>query len=248
MIAALLLVSTLTLTACGVLGVRIELVVPPVEPTVSAQAARSLPTPFPSPTPSTVMPDKAITSFAATPDGAFWYAFDQFDDVGGVTPGLQHHGLYRSQEGRVSRFDVPGPIRVLAAAPDGSLYIGAGRGVLRYAHGRLETLIDVAHGEDTFGRAFVPFDIAFARDSAVWVAGVYSVARFDGDTWTQHEVNVRRLLAAPDGSVWGQGWDGVSGSDCCYVHVTGESWVTYTHSALLPVSQELLGDIRRLLD
>jgi hypothetical protein len=94
----------------------------------------------------------------------------------------------------------------------------------------------------------VPFDIAFAPSSDVWVGGVYSLARFNGQTWTQYGVNVRRLLVAPDGSVWGQGWDGIAGSDCCYVHVAGDTWVTYTHSAPLPVSKELLGDVHRLMN
>jgi hypothetical protein len=192
------------------------------------------------------MPDKAITSFAATPDGALWYAFDEFDDIGGALPGSPHHGLYRSQDGRVSHFDIPGTIRVLAVAPDGSLYIGAGRGVMRYADGSLVTLAAVAHGQDGFARGFVPFDIAFGQDGDVWVGGVYSLARLDGGTWTQYDTNVRRLLVVPDGSVWGEGWDGIAGSDCCFVHVTGDAWITYTHSAALPVSQDLLGDIHEL--
>jgi hypothetical protein len=245
------LVSLCILTACGVLEVGIEPVVPPVDPAArtSEQVGPSLPTPFASPTPLIQMPlsrGKAITSFATTPDGALWYAFDRFDGAGGSLPGSQHDGLYRSQDGRVSHFDIPGTIRVLAVAPDGSLYIGAGRGVMQYAGGGLETLADVARGQGTFGRAFVPFDIAFAQDGAVWVGGIYSLARFDGETWTQYDVNVRRLLVAPDGSLWGEGWDGVAGSDCCFVHVTGDTWITYTHSAALPVPQELLGDIHDL--
>jgi hypothetical protein len=192
------------------------------------------------------MPDRAITSFAATPDGALWYAFDDFDDGGGAPPGSPYHGLYRSQDRQLSRFDVPGAIRVLAVAPDGSLYIGAGRGVMRYVDGVLQTLIDVTRGQDSFSRGFVPYDIAFTQDGDVWVGGVYSLARFDGETWTQYDVNVRRLLVAPDGSLWGEGWDGVAGSGCCFVHFAGDTWVTYTHSAVLPVSQDLLGDIHEL--
>jgi hypothetical protein len=194
------------------------------------------------------MPDRAITSLAETPDGALWVAFDEFDGGGGAPPGSQHYGLYRSLGKQVSRFDVPGTIHVLEVAPDGKLYIGAGRGVLRYTRGRLETLIDVEQGHASFARAFVPYDVAFAPGGEIWVGGVYSLARFDGETWTQYEVNVRRLLAAPDGSLWGQGWDGTAGSDCCFVHVAGEGWITYTHSAVLPVSQELFIQIQGLKD
>jgi hypothetical protein len=192
------------------------------------------------------MPDRAITSFAATSDGALWYAFDEYDAGGGAPPDSQHRGLYRSLDGRVSHFDVPGTIRVLAEAPDGRLYVGAGRGVLRYADGNLETLIDVERGHASFTRAFVPFDIAFTSNGDVWVSGVYSLARLDGEAWTQYAVNVRRLLVAPDGSIWGQGWDGRAGSDCCYVHVTGDGWTTFTHSAELPISGELLADLESL--
>jgi hypothetical protein len=207
-----------------------------------------VPTVWPSPTPGAWTPDKPITSFVTTSDGALWYAYDEFDDVGGAPPESQHHGLYRSLEGRVSHYDVPGTIRVLAQAPDGRLYVGAGCGVLRYADGSLEALIDVECGRSSFARAFVPFEVAFAPNGDVWVGGVYSLARFDGETWTQYEVNVRRLLAAPDGSVWGQGWDGRAGSDCCYVHVTGDTFVTYSHSAELPVSPELLASLESLKD
>jgi hypothetical protein len=210
------------------------------------QTRSALPTLWSSPTPRIRTPDRAIMTFAATSDGALWYAFDEYDDGGGAPPDSQHHGLYRSLDGRVSHFDVPGTIRMLAEAPDGRLYIGAGRGILRYGDGSLETLIDVERGQESFAWAFVPFDIAFAPNDDVWVGGVYSLARYDGKTWTQYEVNVRRLLVAPNGSVWGQGWDGRAGSDCCYVHVTGDSWVTHTHSAELPVSGELLADLDSL--
>jgi hypothetical protein len=248
MLFAFVLASLSILTACGVLEVGIEPVVSPVDPAAltSEQVAPSLPTPFPSPTPLIQVPDEAITSFATTPDGALWYAFDEFDDIGASAPGSPHYGLYRSLDGRVTRFDIAGTIRVLAVAPDGSLYIGAGRGVMRYAGGGLQTLVDVTQGQGSFSRGFVPYDITFTQDGDVWVGGVYSLARFDGESWTQYDVNVRRLLVAPDGSLWGQGWDGVSGSNCCFVHVTGDRWVTYTHSAALPVPQDLLAEIHDL--
>jgi hypothetical protein len=237
-------------SACGTLEVGIE---PPLAPadlgaSTPEQAAISLPTPFPSPTSSIQMPDKAITSSATTPDGALWYAFDKFDDIGASAPGSQHDGLYRSLDGQFARFDIPGPIRVLSVAPDGSLYIGAGRGVMRYAGGGLQILVDVTRGPGSFSRAFVPYDITFTQDGDVWVGGVHSLARFDGGTWTQYDVNVRKLLVAPGGSLWGEGWDGIAGNDCCFVHIEGNTWMTYTHSAVLPVSQELLDDIHALRD
>jgi len=97
-----------------------------------------------------------------------------------------------------------------------------------------------------FAQALSPFDIAFAPNGDLWVGGVYSLARFDGREWTQYGVPARKLLVAPDGSVWADGWDGLADSDCCFTHITGSTWVTYTHSAPLPVSDDLLVDIHAL--
>jgi len=231
------------LAACGMIDRGIRIGAPPldrVEPTNQPE------TPQPSLTPPVQVLDQAITSYAVASDGALWYAFDTFDGGGASPPGSQHYGLYRSLNGQVSHWPVPGIIRAIKEAPDGSLYVLAGWGVLRYADGALETLIDLKYGSDAFDRAFLPISLDFTPDGDVWIGGVHSLVRFDGNTWTQYEVNVRRLLIAPDGSVWGQGWDGRSGSDCCFVHVTGDAWVTYPHSAELPVSAELLDDIQGL--
>jgi hypothetical protein len=201
-----------------------------------------------TPAPSVHMPDKASTSHASTPDGALWVAFDDFDDIGGAPPYAQRYGLYRSKDGQVSHFDIPGPIRVLEVAPDGSLYVGARCGVLRYRADRWETLAGVDCDRDTFTHGFVAFDMAFTQDGGVWVGGVHSLVRFDSVAATQYDVNVRRVWVAPDSSLWGEGWDGIAGSDCCFVHVTGHTWVTYTHSAVLPVSKEWLAEIHALKD
>ena len=206
----------------------------------------------PSPTPSsapfhpTLAPNTTITSWAVTPDGSLWYAFDEFDGIGGSPPYSQNLGLYRSKNGQVSLFDIPGTIRVLEVAPDGSLYVGAGCGVLRYGMDKWETLANVDCEHSSFANPMVPFDIAFADNGDAWVGGVYSLARFDGKTWTEYDINARRILVAPDGSLWAEGWDGIANSDCCFTHVTGNTWVTYTHSASLPVSQELLERIYEL--
>jgi len=245
---AFVLVNLLGLMMCDRRDILQKPGVPALDPVAlaSEQTRPALPTPRPSFTPRIWTPDRAITSFAATSDGALWYAFDEYDGGGGAPPDSQHHGLYRSLEGQVSHFDVPGTIRVLAEAPDGRLYIGAGCGVLRYADGSLEMLADVECSRSSFMRAFFPFDIAFSPGGDVWVGGVHSLARFDGENWTQYDINVRRLLVAPDGSVWGQGWDGWAGSDCCFVHVSEDTWVTYPHSAELPVSRELLASLESL--
>jgi ligand-binding sensor domain-containing protein len=136
---------------------------------------------------------------------------------------------------------------VLKVAPDGSLYVGAENGVLRYRADKWETLADVVRDFGEFVPFTIAFDMAIAENGDLWVGGVHNLARFDGQTWTEYDVNVRRLLIAPDGSLWGEGWDGISGSDCCFVHLTGDGWVTYTHSADLPVSQALRSEIHDLM-
>lgn len=206
----------------------------------------------PSPTPSLVsihptrVPNTSITSYAVTPDGSLWYAFDEFDDIGGSSPYSQNLGLYRLKDGRVSHFDISGTIRVLKVAPDGSLYVGVGCGVLRYGKGKWETLANVDCERSSFTGPMFPFDIAFAGNGDVWVGGIHRLARFDGATWTEYDVKARRILVAPDGSLWAEGWDGKANSDCCFTHVTGDTWATYPHSAALPVSDELRKRIHEL--
>lgn len=192
----------------------------------------------------TLEPNTKITASALTPDGSFWYAFDEFDDMGGTSLYSQQLGLYRSKKGQVSHFDIPGPIRVLEVAPDGSLYVGAGCGLLQYTGDLWKTLANTDCSHSNFNGS--PFDIAFAENGDVWVGAVFRLARFHGQTWIAYDIRARRVLVAPDGSIWTEGWDGVANSDCCFTHLTGDTWVTYTHSALLPVSTELLKDIQAL--
>jgi hypothetical protein len=68
----------------------------------------------------------------------------------------------------------------------------------------------------------------------------------EGERGKEFEANVRRVWVGPDGGLWGDEWDAASGSDCCYVHVPGDTWVQYAHSAELPVSEERLKAIRSL--
>jgi ligand-binding sensor domain-containing protein len=204
------------------------------------------PSPIPVHLHPTREPSTTISSSAVTPDGSLWYGFDQFDGVGGAYPGGQNHGLYRIKDGEVSHFDVPATIRVLEVAPDGSLYVGAGCGVLRYRMEKWETLANVDCDNSSFDGPVFPFDIAFAPNGDVWVGGIHGLARFDGRTWSEYDIKARRILVAPDGSVWTDGWDGRADSDCCFTHLTGGTWVTYTHSAALPVSDDLLERIQEL--
>ena len=199
----------------------------------------------PQPTHPTLHPtlpaSERITASATTPDGSYWYSFDEFDGIGGISPYAQHRGLFRSKNGVISHFVISETIRVLAVAPDGSLYAGVGCGVLRFQSEQWLTLAEPDCQHSAFTHPLFPFDIAFSPQGNIWVGGVHGLARFDSHLrkWTEYAVKARRLLIAPDGSVWTEGWDGVANSDCCYTHLIGNTWVTYTHSAKLPVPEEL---------
>lgn len=190
----------------------------------------------------------ASTTVATLPDDSTWYGFDQFDGGGGSPPYTPLLGLYRLQRDQLVHFDIPGPIRLLAAGPDGALYVGSGCGVVRYQDGHWETLIEPACAGSPFTGPFTPFDLAIGSDGDLWVGGIYTLLHYDGVRWTQYDIRARRVLVAPDDTVWSEGWDGRADSDCCYTHLTGGSWVTYTHSAALPVPAELqsrIHDLRR---
>jgi len=188
----------------------------------------------------------ASTVSASTPDGAHWYGFDQFDGGGGSSMYDPVLGLYRLKDGRLQHFDIPGTVRVLKVGPDGSLYVLGGLGVMKYRDGRWETLLSTQSNPSMAAAPFVPFDLAFGGNGELWIAGIHSLARFERGSWTQTVMPARRLLVAPDGSVWTEGWDGRADSDCCFNHLTGSTWVTYTHSAALPVAPDLQERIRAL--
>jgi hypothetical protein len=188
----------------------------------------------------------AGTVFAETPDGARWYGFDTFDGGGGSSMYDPVLGLYRLWDGQLQHFDMPGTIRALKVGPDGALYAPSGLGVMRYRDGRWETLMDPRGEPELAAAPFVPFELAFEPGGELWVAGIHSLARFKDGWWTQIVLPSRRLLVASDGSVWTEGWDGRAGSDCCFYHLTESSWITYTHSAELPVAPDLQERIRAL--
>lgn len=191
-------------------------------------------------------PNTIATTSVIMPDGSVWFAFDEFDDIGGTSPYSQNRGLYRSKDGDITHIDITQTIRVLKAAPDGSLYVGAGCGVMRYSNDVWDTLASFDCETSTFTLPIIPFDIAFASNGDIWVGGVHALARFDGTRWTEYDVKARRILIAPDGSLWADGWNGSANGDCCFTHLTGDQWVTYNRSADLPVSEDMHRAIQNL--
>jgi ligand-binding sensor domain-containing protein len=156
------------------------------------------------------------TSVAVTPDGAAWFAFGD-------------HSTSTHRPG-VSRFDGQGwrysldevEVTALAVAPDGSLWAGTVCDVRRFDGVAWKTVGQC--GED------LPVgginDVAFAADGALWVANGFGLARFDGRSWTLHEKLAHSVVAAPDGAIWINGWEGRQGS--FYVaRFDGEDWIAY---------------------
>lgn len=192
--------------------------------------------------------DPALCTASTTlPDDSVWCGFDEFDGGGGVAWGEPLLGLYRLEGDRLSHFDIPGPLYALKPGTDGSLYVAAHSMILKYSQDQWETLLDLNHTDQhVFTDTFIPFDLALAPNGDLWVGGIFSLAHFDGQTWIPYAIPARRILVAPDQSVWAEGWDGSATGDCCLTHLTGSTWVTYTHSATLPVSEDLLGEIRAL--
>lgn len=227
---------------------RTRLVILAIQLTVlTACSETPLTTPSPTPYPSfhpTQPASTKISASAATPDGSYWYSFDVFDGIGGSSIYAQAQGLFRkSSAGVVSHFDITSTIKVLKAAPDGSLYVGAGCGVLRYRSDHLQILANPDCDHSDFKKPIFPFDMAFAPNGDIWVAGIWALAHFDGTKWTEYDAKARRLLVAPDGSIWADGLPEVPGTDCCFYHLVGSSVTTYTHSSNLPLTVDLLRQV-----
>jgi hypothetical protein len=145
--------------------------------------------------------------------------------IGGSEPPL---GLYRQRAGEVTHYPLEAPVRALAADTAGGLFVAAGCGVLRYRDEAWETLAAVDCTDSSFSTPLVPVGLAVRGEDDLWVAGVWGTAHYAGGEWTIHPVNATRVLLAPDGSVWVEGWDGRAGSHCCIGHLGEGGWVTYT--------------------
>lgn len=163
-----------------------------------------------------------VTSVAVTPDGGAWFGFGDYSvsTTGG--------GLSRFDGREWSYFLDDKEVSVLAVAPDGALWAGVGCSVLRFDDTTWET---VAHCEDLpLGNIS---DIDFAQDGAAWVANGFGLARFDGESWLVYDRLANSLVAAPDGAVWVNGWEGTQGSD--YVaRFDGQDWMAYRSADAFP--------------
>jgi ligand-binding sensor domain-containing protein len=171
-----------------------------------------------------------VTSVAVTPDGATWFAFG---DRSVTTPG---GGLSRFDGQEWEYFLGDSEVNALAVAPDGSLWAGMDTGVVRFDGHDWDVVAECQSFTDCG-----VLDIAFTTDGATWVANSFSVARLadlsgtagDGQSWTRYEKLVSALVAAPDGGIWMNGWEGSQGSN--YVaHYDGANWTTYRSADAFP--------------
>jgi hypothetical protein len=128
----------------------------------------------------------------------------------------------------------PGPAGMVAA--NGSLWAGMDTGVMRF-DGRDWWVVSECESFTDCG----VLNIAFTADGAAWVVNGFSVARLadpsgaagDGQSWTRFEKLVSSLVAAPDGGIWMNGWEGSQGSS--YVaHFDGANWTTYRSADAFP--------------
>jgi hypothetical protein len=144
---------------------------------------------------------------------------------------------------QVSHYEVPGAIRVLAVAPDDTLYIGAGCGVVHFQAGRLETLLNVDCNESGRRPSLLPMEIVFEHNDLVWVGGALNIASYDGQSWQEYGLPALRVAVDHDDTIWTVGWDGRNGSDCCITHLTAKGPVSYTWPAGAQVPPEVLNKL-----
>ena len=117
-------------------------------------------------------------------------------------------------------------VRALAAAPDGSLWIGYGnQGIANYKNGSFKQ-----YTSDQGLTANSVTSLAVESDGTLWVGTGWGVSRFDGSGFTNYlsdqgllSNSVNSLAIAPDGSLWVGASTGVS-------HFDGNNWKNYTTS------------------
>jgi ligand-binding sensor domain-containing protein len=147
-----------------------------------------------------------ITNLVVAPDGALWYSYGNLDfhPAGG--------GVRRLVQGQETHFGKAAGLpnenaQVLAVAPDGVLWVGAGCTLTRYPN---QTWQIIARACGRLGGKIL--DLAFTADGAVWAATGFSLDRFDGQRWAVTERLINALAVAPDGTLWASGWEGAQDS------------------------------------
>jgi streptogramin lyase len=181
-----------------------------------------------------------VTAVAVTPDGSIWFGH------GTDSPGSGGGGVTRfdpsaspDADGGAWHYSLDDAhVRVLAVAPDGALWAGAGCGAQRLDASALDdaegSAADgawqemAACGDLGVGNAL---DFAFGPDGEAWVATGMSLARWHGDGWQVFDKMVYSVAVAPNGTVWASGWEGTQGAS--YVaRYDGSAWTTVLEGTL----------------
>ena len=164
-----------------------------------------------------------VTSVAVTPDGAAWFAFgDQSLSTNGS-------GLSRFDGEEWQYYLGDAEVTALAVAPDGSLWAGVGCSIERFDGVAWETL---ARCDEQLPMGNL-LDIEFAADGSAWVAMGLNLVRFDGEVWIPYDELVHEVVAAPDGAIWVNGWEGTEGSQ--YVaRLDDQDWTVFYSDESVP--------------
>jgi ligand-binding sensor domain-containing protein len=157
------------------------------------------------------------TTVAVTPDGTAWLGFG---DHSVSTPGRGVSRFHPDDGWQYLLGDAE--VSVLATAPDGSLWAGVGCTVQRFVQSRWQTLAGCGEALPT-GNIL---DVAFTANGDAWVANGFALSRYDGQSWTVYEKLINSVEAAPDGSVWMEGWEGTQGS-FFVARLDGLDWTYY---------------------
>jgi hypothetical protein len=160
----------------------------------------------------------------AVAEASVWVGFGSSRGVGGGV--WRYDGERWETFTQVDGFPISDDVQVLRAAPDGSVWAGAGCQVARFADG---LWVKMADCETLKGNVT---DIAFTTDGATWVASALELSRFDGHTWTSYGKLAHSLAVGPDGALWVSGWEGLQTS--FYVaRFDGADWTTHHMVELL---------------
>jgi streptogramin lyase len=153
-----------------------------------------------------------VTAVAVTPDGAAWFGFGT-DSPGTGGGGVSRFGTPASPNTGGDPWDYflgDANVRVLAVAPDGALWAGAGCSVQRLDAAGDGTWQEMAAcGDLGLGNTL---DFAFGPEGEVWVATGMSLARWHEGTWQVLDRMAHAVAVAPDGTVWASGWEGAEDS------------------------------------
>ena len=160
----------------------------------------------------------------AVAEASVWVGFGSSPGVGGGV--WRYNGEKWEAFTQADGFPISDDVQVLRAAPDGSVWAGAGCQVARFAVGLWARIADC---ETLKGNVT---DIVFTPDGATWVASAMELSRFDGQTWTSYSKLAHDLAVGPDGALWVSGWEGLQTS--YYVaRFDDADWTTYYAMDLL---------------